>query len=77
MNEQDLLELKKQIAETASTVDKYRARKELLMEQLHKEYKIKTIKEAQKKIDDLERGISELDTLIAEATERLERQLNE
>ena len=75
MNEQELLELKREIEEAKENLSKLEGRKEQLLEQLQKQYGIKTLVAAEKKKKSLEEEIEEWDEKIREATEELENQL--
>ena len=75
MNEQELLELKREIEEAKENLSKLEGRKEQLLEQLQKQYGIKTLVAAEKKKKSLGEEIEEWDEKIREATEELENQL--
>ena len=77
MNKSELLELKQQIEDTATEITKLETREELLMEQLKKDHNCATTAIAATRIKTMESAIEKLDDEIAEATEQLEKQLDE
>jgi len=77
MTKEELLELKTEIEEAEKENTKLEARKDLLMEKLEKDFGVKTLGAAQKKIQKLEKEIETLDHSIDNATEQLEAKLNE
>jgi chromosome segregation ATPase len=76
MTEQELLDLKAEIKEAQETLSRNQGKKEALMEQLQKDFGVKTIEEAEKKIQKMETEVEEWDEKIATATEALENMLN-
>ena len=76
MTEQDLLDLKKEIEEAKGNQSKLEGRKEALLEQLQKDFGVKTIAAANKKAATLHQEITEWENKIKDATEALELQLD-
>lgn len=77
MTERELLDLKQKIDRAKQTADRLEARREVLMEQLKKEWKLSSIPAAQKKINAMRAEIDELDEQIKAQTEELEKQLED
>lgn len=76
MTEQELLDLKAEIEESKENLSKMQGRKEALMEQLQKQFGVKSIKEAETKIKKMESEVAEWDQKIDDATQELEKTLN-
>ena len=72
MNEQELLDLKKEIEESKENLSRLEGKKEQLMEQLQKNYGVKTAEAAQKKIKTMEKDIADWDKKIEQVTAKLE-----
>jgi len=77
MKKEELLELKSEIEETSGEITKLEARKLLLMEQLEKDWKIKTVADGLAKIQIMEKSIETLDGKIEKASLKLDEQLDE
>ena len=77
MTEQELLDLKQEINRSKENLSKLQGRKEALLEQLQKQFGVKTIAEAEKKIKKLEKEIEDWDIKIEDATAELESKLDE
>ena len=76
MKEQELLNLKNEIEQSKEDISKLKGRQEALLEQLSKQYGIKTIAAAKKKIKQLEAGIEEKQEAIQAKTVELEDKIN-
>ena len=70
--EQQLLDLKKQIDQAKSEVSELNGREKRLMEQLQKDWGCKTVKEAEKKIKDMETDLASINEQIHKGVEELE-----
>ena len=70
-----LSDLKVEIEEGKSNLANLEGRKAQLLETLQKEYGVKTIPSAEKKVKELQKQIEELDADIQTTTEKLEEQL--
>ena len=77
MNEQELLDLKKEITEANEKLSNLKGRKETLLEQLQKQFGVKTLAAAEKKVKALETEIAEWSEQIETATEELEKKFYE
>lgn len=77
MNEQDLLALKKELDESKENLSKLEGRKEVLLEQLQKEFGVKTIAAAERRMQKLEADIEDYESRILAATKELEDELND
>lgn len=77
LGEQELLDLKKDIEEGKENLSKLQGKKEQMLETMAKEYGVKSIAAAEKRIKELEKKIEQHDTDIATATEKLEGLLPE
>lgn len=72
MNEEDLLNLKKEIESAKTEVNQLEGEKKGLEKQLLEEWKCKSLKEAKKKLQDLKDQIIDKETKIKEGTAELE-----
>jgi transposase len=77
MDEQDLLDLKQKIEKAKQDQERLKARKEVLTEQLSKDWKVSTPAQAKKKIDSMKAELEELEEQIQEETEKLKDQLED
>ena len=75
MDVHQLSDLKVEIVEGKSNLANLEGRKAQLLETLQKEYGVKTIPSAEKKVKELQKQIEELDADIQTTTEKLEEQL--
>jgi uncharacterized protein YukE len=72
MNEQQLLQLKRQIDDAKSETAELKGREKQLMDQLQTEWKCKTVKQAEQKCSALQDEITQIDSQIDEGTKELE-----
>jgi F0F1-type ATP synthase membrane subunit b/b' len=77
MTEKQLLDLKQKINESKQTLSKLEGRRETLTEQLQEKYKVKTLKAAQKKAEEMKLKIEQWEQQIEQATDELEKQLQD
>jgi len=75
ISEKELLELKDKVEAAKNEVERLRGRKQQLMEQLKKEYKLNSIDEAKKELEKLSNSIKELNITIDASTSTLEEKL--
>ena len=72
MEKDQLIELKEQIDTAKQQVSQLEGRKDYLMQQLKEQWKCTTISAAEKKVKELEKEISDLDTQIQDGVKELE-----
>jgi predicted nucleic acid-binding Zn-ribbon protein len=72
LNEQELLKIKQDIETAKTEVSQLKGKLQHLMEQLEKDWKCKTIEDAQKKLSTIDREITQLDEKIKKQTKELE-----
>ena len=77
MNEQQLLELKKEITEASSKAAELKGQYTLLTKQLKDRWGVTTLKEGNARLDTMQTDIDKKDALIKKKTEELETQLHE
>lgn len=75
MNEKELLELKQDISEVKDEISRTEGRKEAILDQLKENHGLKSIADAEKKIETLNKEIDEWDKKIESATNKLLEQL--
>lgn len=76
MTEQELLDLKREVEEAKENHARLEGKRDTLMEQLEKEFGVKSIEEAEEKIQQMETEVEEWDEKILSATNDLEDLLN-
>lgn len=76
MTEQDLLELKEEIKEANDKFLQLKGQREALLQQLNEDWECTTIKQAQTKIDDIEKELTKINSEILEGIKNLENDLN-
>ena len=72
MNEKQLLEIKGRIDQSKSKLLELKGRKEGLMDTLEKTWGCATVRQAEKKLDQLKKDLEELETQKQEGIEKLE-----
>ncbi len=77
MTTEELLELKEKIEKSKTQVSELEGRKKQLFSDLEKNWKCKTLKEAEKKVESMQEEINEMNEDIQEKTNALEEQLDE
>lgn len=77
MNETELLELKQDIDTAKDKAAGLKGQRELLTKQLNEKWKVKNPKEGKAKLESMQADIDAKDLEIQEATEKLEKQLDE
>lgn len=70
----DLLELKSNIDSAKSKISELEGQKKMLMKRLKDDYGCTTLKQAKKKLDELNESVTELDDQIQQGIEKLEEQ---
>jgi DNA-binding FrmR family transcriptional regulator len=76
MAEKDLLELKEKIKEANEKFLQFKGQREALLQQLNEDWECTTIKQAQTKIDDIEKELTKINSEILEGIKNLENDLN-
>lgn len=76
MTEKDLLELKEEIKEANEKFLQFKGQREALLQQLNEDWECTTIKQAQTKIDDIEKELTKINSEILEGIKNLENDLN-
>jgi DNA-binding FrmR family transcriptional regulator len=76
MTEKDLLELKEKIKEANEKFLQFKGQREALLQQLNEDWECTTIKQAQTKIDDIEKELTKINSEILEGIKNLENDLN-
>ncbi len=76
MTEKDLLELKEKIKEANEKFLQLKGQREALLQQLNEDWECTTIKQAQTKIDDIEKELTKINSEILEGIKNLENDLN-
>lgn len=76
MTEKDLLELKEEIKEANEKFLQLKGQREALLQQLKEDWECTTIKQAQTKIDDIEKELTKINSEILEGIKNLENDLN-
>jgi DNA-binding FrmR family transcriptional regulator len=76
MTEKDLLELKEKIKEANEKFLQLKGQREALLQQLKEDWECTTIKQAQTKIDDIEKELTKINSEILEGIKNLENDLN-
>ena len=76
MTEQQLLDLKEQVDEAKTKVSELTGQQTALMKQLKDDWDCKTIKEAEEKLQAMEKSISVLDKKIEKGIKELEEMYN-
>lgn len=76
MTEQDLLELKEEIKEANEKFLQLKGQREALLQQLNEDWECTTIKQAQTKIDAIEKELTKINSEILEGIKNLENDLN-
>ncbi len=76
MTEKDLLELKEEIKEANEKFLQLKGQREALLQQLNEDWECTTIKQAQTKIDDIEKELTKINSEILEGIKNLENDLN-
>ncbi len=76
MTEKDLLELKEEIKEANEKFLQLKGQDEALLQQLNEDWECTTIKQAQTKIDDIEKELTKINSEILEGIKNLENDLN-
>lgn len=77
MTEQDVLDLKKKIDDAKEEIATLNGRRQMLEEQLQKDWGCENIQEAHLKLDALEKEADALKDAIEELTKEIQRQLDE
>ncbi len=77
LDENDLLELKKQIDQAKAKESELKGQLDLLMKQLKKDWGCKSIDEAKAKIEELEQEAKDLAKQIQEGIETIQKQMEE
>ena len=77
LNEKQLLSLKNKINEAEIESNKLKGSLETLTDDLKTKYNCSSVKKAKKKIEDLEDDLKKLKIQFKEASEEIEKQLNE
>jgi len=72
MNEQELLDLKQQIKEAGDKATELKGQQKSLMSQLKKDWNCDTTEQAEKKVEELGKEITQLNTKINEGVKELE-----
>ncbi len=72
MNEQQLLDLKHQIDEAKTTATELTGQQKSLMDRLKKDWNCTTVEQAEKKVEELETEITQLNTSIDKGVKELE-----
>lgn len=75
MKESELLQLKSQVDEAKNSLNKLEGQKQLLEKQLLADYKCKTVEDAQKLMDKLNKELETINSSIANDGEELENEL--
>lgn len=76
MTEKDLLELKEKIKDANEKFLQLKGQREALIQQLAEDWECTTIKQAQSKIDGIEKELKEINSEILEGVSNLENDLN-
>jgi len=76
VTEKDLLELKEEIKEANEKFLQLKGQREALLQQLNEDWECTTIKQAQTKIDDIEKELTKINSEILEGIKNLENDLN-
>lgn len=77
MTKEELLELKAEIEEAQTEATKLQGRKDVLLEQLKKKWKVEDLKGAKSKLKIMQKNLDTLDDKIDKEIEILETQLDE
>lgn len=77
MTKEELLELKAEIEEAQTEATKLQGRKDVLLEQLKKKWKVEDLKGAKSKLKIMQKNLDTLDDEIDKEIEILETQLDE
>ncbi len=72
MNEQQLLDLKHQIDEAKTNATELTGQQKSLMDRLKKDWNCTTVEQAEKKVEELETEITQLNTSIDKGVKELE-----
>ena len=72
MDEKELLELKESIEDAKQEVNRLEGRQDGLIQQLQKDWKCKSLKEAKKKLEELKAEIQEVEEKIETGVAKLE-----
>lgn len=74
MNKDKLLELRDQIDQAKEQINQLEGRKKYLMQQLSDQWGCQTVKEAKKKLENLESEVVDLDSKIKQGIQSLEEE---
>ena len=74
MEHQDLLDLKEKIDLSKDEINRLNGQKDLLMQQLKKDWKCNTLVQAQKKIKEMETELDTLETAIDTGVTKLKKE---
>ena len=74
VSERDLLNMKEEIEQAKVKVNQLEGHKSALMKQLLDEWKCKTVKEAEKKLEELKTQLSSISSEIAEGIKKLQEE---
>jgi hypothetical protein len=77
MNEKDLLRLREDIARAKSKLSELRGKREYLMQELKKNWDIKTVEAAEIKMNDLTKELTELTAKIKKGIEGIDQKYSE
>lgn len=76
MNKQDLLNLKNEIDTAKTKISEAKGKLSYLLTQLKDQYGCKTVKEAEEKIEEMDKRLDKLNEQIQSATTELEEKYN-
>lgn len=76
MNEKQLIDLKKQIEVTKSSVSEMKGQRTALLNQLKKDFNCKSVEEGQAKLEELETVLESTDKKIKKGLQEIEENYN-